>query len=95
MYVPNGIIRSRLTHLYYNLGRKEQSLSKFDRRYLLASFDALHTLDAWTDLRVSDFPLRQHHVPRSRLPKLQIDMNDDSDDGVEFMEDDEQDALSD
>ncbi|RAH82215.1 hypothetical protein BO86DRAFT_399172 [Aspergillus japonicus CBS 114.51] len=78
------MVRAHLTALRQKSSSPSPELAKFDRRYLLASFDGLHTHEKWRNLTVEDFPFRSVPALRKRACLRRVDMNADSDGDVEI-----------
>ncbi|KAA8642565.1 hypothetical protein EYZ11_010760 [Aspergillus tanneri] len=75
------MLRTRLNELYdFKYKGKSESLSKHNRSYLLAAFDALHKLHTFSDMSLDDFPFCQTHGPRPRVRRYVVDINEDTED---------------
>lgn len=77
------VVRVRLHALYLERGSRDPDLAKYSREHLLATVNGLRSKREFMDLTLSDFPLRNTILTRSKQSRYILNLDEDTDGSVD------------
>ena len=77
------VVRVRLHALYLERGSRDPDPAKCSREHLLATVNGLRTKTEFTSLVLSDFPLRDTILTRSKQSRYTLNLDEDTDGSVD------------